>query len=419
MKNILILSLAIAALSQGAEAGQSKNRTIASQPRSRSLRINDIVSQVSKRNYKVQTSSLRAYQAKTNIEKARADLLPRLTIWTIAKVAVDPLSLVDSITEIAPFLVPANWSRLEQNKILAKAESEGYRALWANEVHITKSLYAKALLDEGLLEHISESITELERLHRIVKTHELFGGAKPGTSRDIEIRILGLKEDEQNMRLLISQEIDELSYALGMPADVKLTLAPLELPKVQGLKAMSYKDFEAKAVSESPERKQYAYLISTVDYIKEEISYSFFGSSPISRGVAGGVFDAIPESSGVFAQNESIKIADSQADILRLQQKGVVETLKRQLRGLSNQFNSDVLNYGLYQKRLELSEESATAIARRTQLGERIDAVEYSENIKNKIQAKAAMLTLNYRVLTNQDRLNRMTFSGDYSRNSR
>lgn len=407
MKNVTLLLLSLSLFTGVAEAAPTKNV---------SLRLEDVVKNVSQKNYKVQATALRAYQAKTNIEKARADLLPRLTIWGIAKVVTDPMTFIDQITDIAPFLVPANWSRLEQNKILAKAENEGYRALWGNEVHVTKSLYAKVLLDQALLQHISVSITELETLHRIVKTHELFGGAKPGTSRDIEIRVLGLKEDEQNMKLLISQEVDELSYALGLKADVRMSLAPIHLPEMENLHTISYKDYEARAVSVSPERKQYSHLISTIDYIKEEISYSFFGTSPISRGVAGGVFDAIPATSGVFGQGESIKIADAQAEILKLQQTGVVETLKRQLRGLSNQYNSDLLNYGLYQRRMTLAEESSTALARRTQLGEKIDAVEYSENVKNKIQAKAAILTLHYRMFTNQDRLQRMTFTGDYDR---
>ena len=389
---------------------------VAAAAKSNSLKLSEVVKSVSQKNYKVKATALRAYQAKTNIEKARADLLPRLTIWSLAKVVIDPSTIIDQITDIAPFLVPANWSRLEQNKILAKAEAEGYRALWGNEVHVTKSLYAKVLLDQGLLKHISESTAELERLHRIVKTHELFGGAKPGTSRDLEIRILGLKEDEQNMKLLISQEIDELTYALGMKAEAKISLAPVELPNVESLKEISYKDYEKQAIAASPERKQYSHLISTVDYIKEEISFSFFGNSPISRGVAGGVFDAIPATTGLFGQSESIKIADAQAEILRVQQSGVVETLKRQLRALSNQFNSDLLNYAMYQRRLTLAEESALALTRRTQLGEKIDAVEYSENVKNKIQAKAALLSLQYRVLIHQDRLQRITFTGDYAR---
>src|SRR4051812_24094955 len=84
----------------------------------RTVRLEDVAKRVSSNNYKVYENALKVYQAKANIEKARADMLPKLTIWTIGRALIDPLSLVDQITDVAPFLVPANWFRNQEIKLL-------------------------------------------------------------------------------------------------------------------------------------------------------------------------------------------------------------------------------------------------------------------------------------------------------------
>ncbi len=406
MKTLLIM---LSALAFAPEAYSAPKKPV-------TIKLPEVVKQVRNRNYKVQVATMRTYQAKANIEKARADLLPRLNIWSIAKIIMDPMSILDSIQDIAPFLVPANWSRLEQNKILYEAEQQGYRALWSNEVHVTKMLYMRILFDQKLLNHVSASVKSLEEVLEIVKFHETFGAVKPGTARDIEIRVLGLKEDEQNLRLLIAQEIDELSYALAIKADVQMVLAPVTLPDARALKQIDYKAHESRVISVSPERTQYTYLLQTLEHIRQEVRYSFFGSSPISRGVAGGVFDAIPQTSGVFGKNATMKIVDAQREILITQRTGIEETVRRQLRALANQYNSDLQMASQYSRRLQLARESNEALLRRAELGEQLNAFEFSENVKTRIQAETAIFAMQFRLFSNIDRLQRLTFTADYSR---
>jgi len=380
------------------------------------IELPEVVKRVSTNNFKVYENALKVYQAKTNIEKARADLLPRLNIWSIAKAIVDPTSILDIVSDIAPFLVPANWFRLEEIKLLYLAEKEGYRALWGNEVHIAKSLYMHLVFDEKLLVHIQNSIVELEKIHRIVETRENFGGAKPGTARDIEIKLLGLHEDEQNLLLLIKLELDELSYALGYPSDTNLVLEPVAMPVFESLKPIQSKEYEFRVLSMSPERRQFDHFLSALSQVKKEIEYSFLGGSTMSRGVAGGIFDNLPSGNGLgFGNGAALKIVDAQKEIMKTQKLGVEETLKRQLRAVANQFNSDILNYSNFKRRVELSRESKNAIIRRVQLGENIDVLELSESSRNQIQAETALFAVQFRTLSSQDRFNRLIFSEDYS----
>lgn len=404
MKNILLTLMLMIA------AGQS----FAQSPVT--IKLSDVVKRVSENDYKVYENALKVYQAKSNIEKARADLLPRLNIWSLASIIIDPLSIVDKLTDIAPFLVPANWFRQEEVKLLYLAEKEGYRALWGNEVNIAKTLYKNLLFDQQLLSHVEVSVTELQKVHRIVKTRELFGGVKPGTARDIEIKILGLTQDREDLKVLLARELDELSYMLGYEANEQIAVTPVLLPEVNQLKPITPKEYEFRVLSISPERRQFDHFFSVLDQIKKEIDYSFLGVSTISRGAAGGVFDPLPIPSGLgFGKDASMKILNAQREIMKTQKKGIEETLKRQIRSVGSQYNSDLSNYSNFEKRAQLSKESKDSLLRRIDLGENVDVVELSEVSRNEILARTALFTVRYRVSNSIDRLDRLTFEGDYS----
>lgn len=379
------------------------------------LKLEDLVKQVSEKNYLVYENALKVYQSKTDIERVRGELLPKLNIWNIAKALIDPLSLVDNISDIAPFLVPANWFRLEEVKLLYLSEKEGYRALWGNELHSAKSLFLHAAFDIQLLEHIKESINELNDIHLIVKTREMLGGAPPGTARDIEIRILGLKEDEKNLGQLVNEELIALTYALGLPSDV-VELAEFALPDIKSLKPLDYNKYEFRLLANSPERRQFEHFFSVLKQIKKEIQYSFMGGSNISRGVSGGIFDSLPTSGALsFGNGPAMKIIDAQKEIMLVQRTGIEETLKRQLKNLVYLFNSDISFFDNFSRRLDLTKESKTHLLRRIKLGEDVSMIELAEASKNQIQAETSIFAVQFRVMASLDRLDRLVFQNDYS----
>ena len=172
------------------------------------ITLNDVVSKVSQENYTVYANALRVYQARESVKVARMNLLPRLNIWRIASAATGGVSgLLGVVEDIAPFLVPSNWFRVREQRLLYVADMEGYRALWANELMSAKMLYVHLLLDKSLLSHIEQSRQELLSIDEIVKMRELLGGAPHGASRDVEIRMLGLQEDKRSLEVLIEEEM--------------------------------------------------------------------------------------------------------------------------------------------------------------------------------------------------------------------
>lgn len=390
------------------------------------VELKDVVQKVSTEDFNVYQSALRVYQAKEGITVARMNLLPRLNIWKLASAAFEifaggPAGAVAGgfsiVEDIAPFVIPANWFRVSQAQLFYKADLEGYRALWANEVLTAKSLYYHLLLDTSLFEHIRKSRQELNEILQIVRVRETFGGSGQQASLEIRQRLLALDEDARALEVLIAEEESLLGFMMGFPVGTKLRAKQIRMPDYDSLATLKYEDFVFRAMDASPEIKQYEYLVESADYVRKEVRYSFLGTSSMSRGLTGGVFDDLPMQNGLgFGQGASLRIVRSQKEILRIQKEAVRETIKRHLKLLVDNYNLDVSNYRNHKQRVKLANSSLENYYRRIRFGETIDSLALIEASRNHIEADTALYAVMYRFLSSEDKLGRIIFHGDYSK---
>ncbi|HAZ14663.1 MAG: hypothetical protein A2X86_06245 [Bdellovibrionales bacterium GWA2_49_15] len=377
------------------------------------ISIDDVVKKVSSSNYEVLENALRVYQAKEAIQIARGNLLPRLNLWRIAGVAVDAVmgnyvgAAMGLIEDIAPFLVPANWFRLKEAKILFLADKEAYRALWANLVMTSKGLYFHSLLDRAVLDHVNRNIQEFEELFLIVSTHETLGGLRDGASREIEARILALKEDRRALEVLVLEETNLLAYMMGYPNEVDIVLSPIPLPDFNILTPLSYQDFEFRAIDSSPEIREFNHLIAASNYVKKEVMYTFLGSSGMNSGPT--------QNGGLgFGTGASLRVVSAQKEILKTQAHAATETLRRQLKLLVENYNLDIANYPDLKRHTVLTELTLRKLYERLSLGEKVEMLMLVEASRNHIQSETSFFAVQYRFMANEDRLKRMLFQGDY-----
>ncbi len=372
---------------------------------------------VRKSNFRILDNALKVYQAKLEIQRARADLIPSLTLWGIGRALLDPLRLLEGIEDVAPFVVPANWFRAEEVKILFLAESEAYRALVANELYSARALYFKIRLDRVLLEKTIEAEKKLEAFLPDLNDRVRMGLAPANQLRDLQIRIGSLQKDALLLKRLIKDSSQSLSLSLGLEnADHQVGSDPLDKVQLPGLLKAS--DFEFRVLANSPEHRQLDHFLTALPLVKKEVNYSLLGGSSISRGVAGGFFDQLPSTpQGLgFGQGARLKILDAEKDRLKLQQQAVDEVLRRQVSLLVSSYNGDFQNYQSSLRWLKLSEESLEQNLFELKVpGARpISILEVVESSRNVIQTQADVLAQQFRLLTAKDRMNRLLFAEDY-----
>lgn len=378
-----------------------------------SVSINDVPKRIKEQDLTVLQNAERVYQSKQAIQVARMNLLPRLNFWSLVATVVDYKNAVSLIEDLVPFLVPNNWFRAKEQRYFEEAEEEGMKALEANEILTGKASFYQITMDQSLLQIIKDQATISKDILEFTKVQEKFGEVPYGTSSLIELRYLGLLEDQRSLENLVFEETKKFGYMIGVDPKDDVLLQPL--PALVDLKPISYDSIVQTVIDRSPEIKQFDFILAAAPYVKREVYFSFLGISSLSRGVMGGVFDQYPVQAGLgFGLGASVRIVRSQTRQLELQMEAATEVLKRQLSLVVKNRNSDIENIGNATQRLKMSRQYFQTLNDRLKLGEKVSALELIEASRTQIESEASYLDMISRLRLHEDRLNRLLHEKDY-----
>ncbi len=379
------------------------------------IKVEDVSKIVSEKNYVVLQNAQITYQSKETVSFARHNLLPQLNVWDVAGIFFSWTNALGVVQDIAPFLVPANWFRVKEQKILFEAQKYGYHAVWANQIFIGKTQFYRLSFDEKLLQTIRDQILDLNSLYLILKTREMLGQSPLGQSAILSSKISSLKDDEKRLEYLVATTKAELKYILAIPAQEEITI----LSPALSIEQQFPYDFHAiygTALEHSPEIKQFKEFIKVIPQIKKEVRFSFLGTSSISRGVGGGIFDDIPVQKGLgFGAGNTMAILRSKEAVMKMQLTGVEETIKNQLRVLVEIYNSDLIYYPQVKSNLEQAEKIYKSYLERLQMGQSLDIWELVDARDQVIQTQMTLNSLAARHFDTKEKIERNLMAKDYS----
>lgn len=328
-KLTLSISLLIFFLGLSLVAPQSKANSV--------LTLADVTAQSKKQNLLIKQKLLESHQSQQTVQFNRMSLLPKLNLFKLISSGGSAVGLTGIIDDIAPFLIPANWFRVSEAEVSREYQKKSYQALWGNELMATRSLYLTIVSDLKGQEVYANYKKNLDELQDIAETRDQFGGDRLGALEMLLAQKSKVAEEQVNLKDLINQEFYNLTQMTQLDPKVNYNF-DLNAQVQSSWKYLDATTLISSAQTLSPEVKSYDQLILFLSHIKKEILFSFFGSSQLSRGVAGGVFDDLPTNSGWgFSTKASFALTKNKEAQLRTQQTGVMETLKRQVLRLVDQ----------------------------------------------------------------------------------
>lgn len=383
----------------------------------RPVSLEEITDRVSNENYFVLQNAQKVYQAKQTIQLARRNLLPKLNLWRLIESPLSGRGLLGIIGDIAPFLVPNNWLRVEEEKLFAEATRYGYKALWANELLTARALLMQSSLEESLRYGLEDNHRALKRIYDIVKSREDLGALPAGSASQLQIQMLDARNEILMLSKVIQENRSQLAFVLGYPGNDEAIPAGIKYVALSDNLPLKYSDYEAQVLNASPESSQYGALIKAADYVKKERYFTFLGSSTLSRGTGGGVFDDLPMQDGLgFGLAPSVRIVKAQKEILNLQKQAVEETLRKDLKILIESYNLDLSARADSLKGLSLTQARLFALEDRMKLGEMIEPVELVQAAEGRMDAIAIYHAREIRLLLNRDRLRRLAFADAFDK---
>ena len=266
------------------------------------------------------------YQAKEQVNIARANLLPSLNVGAvITGLATGPGTFaVSAISVLLPFLLPSNWYNLEATEYQMLAYGYAFNLVQLNTYASGYALYNSVLGDIAIRAVQAKQYANLDRIRKIVADR-----VQVGTSPVKDLYQANAKAELSRTQLsqtdqVIAQEKAAFRKLLSLPLKSKISFEnqhPAPLP-IESQSAQTVLD---KAYTTSPEYRQIRSLIAAAKNSTWSQKFSFLTGSSMSFSTTGSeTFPSfsslrISGSAGIgFDYYPSIRLSHLHVDQLRL-----------------------------------------------------------------------------------------------------
>jgi hypothetical protein len=381
------------------------------------ININDIAPSLKKSNQDLYEGATQVYKAKARIQFSRNSLLPKLNLWRLSSVLIDWKSAGEVLSQdLVPFLVPSNWLRVKQAKLLSDATVEGFHGLQKNIIFQTKLIYFQLQKDVYQLELQKQFLNSITKTKNILEEQIHFSQEIKNWHEELKHKKNQLELDLLIMDKLIMEERLQLSIMLGLATDELMKPVEWSFDSTEESFLMNFKSKQHEGVNNySCELKQFDLLIQIAPKVKREIYWNILGVSETSRGVSGGVFDDIPIQDGLgFGMGASLKIHKSQVELLKRQRDGVAQVLSRQEQSISYNFGILKSQKIIAQEGVKDYEMDLELLKIRFSLGERYDPI-YQTELEHKLTLqKIAVIHHEFDLRSEHEKLKRLFELDEY-----
>lgn len=280
----------------------------------------------------------REYMAKQKIQFARASLLPKLNIWRLSSLLIDWKAAGELLTQdVFPFLVPANWIRIKEEKIYSEIVHYGNLALKRNLQFQTKAVILQYLQDQQHFIVLQDLLKVYDQI--IVQTEErsYYDPSLQQVIKRLKYQQLLLKEDLLEIQKILEEEKRQIAFIFHQVSDTPIHIdfdQPLySLTTLhEKIDQMSYEYIYANA----PEVKQIEKVLELAPLVKKTISLSVFGLPENTSQIGAGFYDIVPFQNGLgfglgpalSIQREQVKIIQKQKETLELSIKNKISYYK-------------------------------------------------------------------------------------------
>lgn len=288
--------------------------------------------------------------SKLNVNMARAKLFPSINLGVLLPALSNPTFLLASVTYLFPFLVPANWAVLKQEKNLFESDKASYKALQLNLLGNAYSLFYTHINDLAVQKIYSEQVIVLEKLYQSLKHESEVLGDVPAEELDLAAAQMNdAKVKVSRLQELLINEKASLRTLLALPIGTELTIENRDIAPSSFEEKTLLEIFD-RSMSMAPEVIQLNYLIKAAENGKFAKMMGFVSQASISGTATSStnVFGNL-RSGGLFSFGLdniiTVQFANNNIDSIKLRQ----EQLKEE-----NQKTTEILTGQLIEMKLQL-----------------------------------------------------------------
>jgi outer membrane protein TolC len=224
------------------------------------------------------------YQAKSQLNIARAHLLPGGNIGAVMTLSSPPSFLLSGVSFLLPFLLPSNWFAVKASQYMLDADAASYYLIELNQYASAYSMYQTLVADLDLKDVLNEQYQNLQNIVVYLEQQDKsLGNVDPADLTDAKGAAQTAAGQLHQMDELIVQETAALRQGLGLPLTVTFTIGRVHVPASLS-EGLGLTEALQQALAIAPELKQFRSLIAASKQQKWQDLFGFLNTASLGAG---------------------------------------------------------------------------------------------------------------------------------------
>ena len=309
-------------------------------------------------------------QARLTRSYTRKNLLPGLSLGSLVSLIVlDPASIISSIGDLAPFLLPTRWLQASEAGLRTQAEEDALILLRADTAMQIEGFAYILQRDRTIQAFYADTLEKAKGAQDLIEAREDVGLYPRGTSDDIKSVVNGIEQASVALDLAVKEDLTAIAQTMGFhnpDAIAEFTLES-ELESIDHCSQIPIAESKARkalkrtVIERSFEIRQIDYLIKVSRLQKAERYFSWLdpAADPMSKlglGIA-----------------DFIKVGGSQIDEMKLRREELQQTIETKIVNTVTEYNNALQAYALASAGMEIQNRRLTRILETVSLGTNVD----------------------------------------------
>jgi hypothetical protein len=372
--------------------------------------IGQLIDRAKTKNFDTVIEFQRVIAARDTAINAHMNLLPHFNTTDVLNVAsLSALTVLKSIGDLVPFLLPTQWARAKEATDQSNAELNAWRTIDADGMNITEGLALSSVRDSLAIARLKAEEDSVNSVKDLVLAEEQSGLLQVGSSDDIAAIANSLENGVVLLQALLTNELASLSSAAGFvnPQAISSVTFGIALTNfgydLDQPPTVDLTDWTNLVTARSPEMLQMNALLQMAQTAKSVTYFNWLDPSGSAQGGMG------------FGLPSYIAISKDQIGEIQAQMNKVQAGLISEISEVSTDLNQTLQSYQLTCDAVDINDQRVQRLTDNFRLGIQVTMSDLVSALQDQEKSDLDLIDYEFGFYAAVSRMNRLLYTGPYS----
>jgi hypothetical protein len=346
-------------------------------------------------------------QAKYTAKTTWLNLIPHLSINSIIGLgSISMASLLGSVGDLVPFLLPTRWFMARGATARDQAEAQALVAMKLDTMAFIQSLTLGIGRDTEVVQQLEQNLGQIRAIRDEIHDREKLGQFPLGSSDDISALVNALDQDLSALHGALAAEYTTVAQIAGFQNPKAIESIRYDLPPgMTGVRAAPDEQrIIVEALNLSPELRQMDFLIDASRWDSKTRTFQWLDPAGDAQGGLG------------VALGSYLAVGRSQVSEMRIRREQLRSALSQKVVDTLNDLQIQANSYRLAGEGVEINFKRVQRLTDQMSFGTGFDLMGLALALQDWVKDGVGQSTARYNAMAAQCRLDRILRQGPYAR---